>query len=53
MKTYHATQGALFKCSVLKNWEGNPEKGIFVYVYLIHFSVQQKLTQHSKATLLQ
>ena len=25
---------------------------IYVYVYLIHFSVQQKLTQHYKATML-
>ena len=27
--------------------------GIYVYVQLIHFAVQQKLTQHCKATVLQ
>ena len=26
---------------------------IFTYIYLIHFDVQQKLTQHCKATPLQ
>ena len=30
-----------------------PKKGICVYVQLIHFAVQQKLTQHCKATILQ
>ena len=29
------------------------EEGIYVYVWLIHFAVQQKLTQHCKATILQ
>ena len=28
-------------------------EGIFVYIQLIHFAVQQKLTQHRKATILQ
>ena len=33
--------------------EGNPKKGrIWVYVQLIHFAVQPKLTQHWKATIL-
>ena len=26
---------------------------IYVYVYLIHFAVQQKLTQHCKSTIFQ
>ena len=29
------------------------EEGIYVHVQLIHFAVQQKLTQHWKATILQ
>ena len=29
------------------------EKGIYVYVWLIHFAVEQKLMQHCKATILQ
>ena len=29
------------------------DMGIYVYVYLIHFVIQQKLTQHCKATILQ
>ena len=29
------------------------KEGIYVYVPLIHFAVQHKLTQHCKATILQ
>ena len=29
------------------------DMGIFVYLYLTHFAVQQKLTQHCKAIILQ
>ena len=29
------------------------EEGIYVHMWLIHFAVQQKLTQHCKATILQ
>ena len=29
------------------------EEGFYVFMYLIHFAVQQKLTQHCKATILQ
>ena len=29
------------------------EEGIYVHMWLIHFAVQQKLTQHCKATRLQ
>ena len=28
-------------------------QGIYVYIQLIHFSIQQKLTQHCEATILQ
>ena len=34
-------------------WGGNIKRGIYVYVWLIHFAVQQKPTQYFKATLLQ
>ena len=44
-------------CDHLEGWdrEGGRETqeggdmGIFVYVWLIHFVIQQKLTHHSKA----
>jgi len=29
------------------------EEEIYVYIWLIHFAVQQKLTQHCKATIIQ
>ena len=29
------------------------KEGIYVYTELIHFAVQQKVTQHCKATILQ
>ena len=29
------------------------EEGMYVHMWLIHFAVQQKLTQHCKATVLQ
>ena len=43
-------------CGDLEEWdegEGGRSKreGIFVYIQLIHFLVQQKLTQHCKANL--
>ena len=35
-------------------WEGGPKgRAIYVYIQLIHFVVQQKLTQHCKATIHQ
>ena len=40
------------QCSVV-TWVGRKSKkeGIYVYIWLIHFIVQQKLTQHYKATM--
>ena len=41
----------------LGGWDGgglggrSKREGIYVYIYLIHFIVQQKLTQHGKATI--
>ena len=33
---------------------GMPKReGIYVYIRLIHFAVQQKITQHCKATIFQ
>ena len=29
------------------------KEGIYVYIYLIHFTVKQTLTQHYKAIILQ
>ena len=48
-------------CDDLEGWdrEGGREAqeggdmGIYVYIRLIHFVVQQKLTQHCKAIILQ
>ena len=48
-------------CDHLEGWdrevgremqEGG-DMGIYVYVQLIHFAVQQKLTQHCKSTIFQ
>ena len=44
MRTYSIAQGT--QCSVVT-------KRDIVYVWLIHFTVQQILTQHCKATKLQ
>ena len=33
-------------------WEGSWEGDLYAYVELIHFIVQQKLTQHCKAIML-
>ena len=48
-------------CDHLEGWdrEGGRETqegadtGMYVYVQLIHFVIQQKLTHHCKATVLQ
>ena len=45
-------------CDDLDGWDGggggrSKREGIQVYIQLIHFIVQQKLTQHCKAILLQ
>ena len=34
-------------------WKLKKKKGIYVYIQLIHFAIQQKITEHYKATLLQ
>ena len=46
-------------CDDLEGWDAVVEggrlkkEGICVYVWLIHFIAQQKLTQHCRATILQ
>ena len=48
-------------CDHLEGWDREGEResqevgdmGIYVYVQLIHFVIQQKLTQHCKAIILQ
>ena len=42
-------------CGDLEEWDwvGKWEGGIYVHIELIHFTTQQKLTQHFKAIMLQ
>ena len=48
MRIYCTAQGILStQCPVVT------QEGIYVYIELVHFVVQQKLTQHYKATILQ
>ena len=50
MKTYCIAPVTLLGALWSPKWEGNPKKRIFVNIQLIHFAIQQKLTQHGKAT---
>ena len=46
--------GNSFQCSVMTSMGMESRREwIYVYVWLIHFAVQQKLTQHCKSTILQ
>ena len=44
-------------CVHLEGWDREMQEGggmgMYVYVYLIHFVIQQKLTHHCKAIILQ
>ena len=54
MRTCCMAQETLLGALWWRKSEGNPKKeGIYVYVRLIHFAVQQKLTQQCRATILQ
>ena len=62
MGSSHKAQGdQLSACVNLEEWDkaGGREMqeggvmGIYVYIKLIHFVIQQKLTQHCKAFILQ
>ena len=43
-------------CDDLDGWNGgqgrSKKEGVYVYIELTHFIVQQKLTQHCKATIV-
>jgi len=54
MRTYYIAQETLFNALWGLKREGTHKKGvIYVSVWLVYFAVQQKLTQHCKATILQ
>ena len=53
MRTYCIAQGTLTNTLWGPKWEENPKGGIYVYVWLIHLAVQQKLTQQCKANIFQ
>ena len=42
-------------CDDLEGWdgEGGGRQGVYLYIRLTHFVVQQKLMQHGKATRFQ
>ena len=50
---------SLVLCDDLEGWDGGgvqgrlKREGMYVYAWLIRFIVQQKLTQHCKAIILQ
>ena len=51
MGTYCGAEGTLNALGYTEWGESLKSKGVCVSVWLIHFAVQQKLTQHWKATL--
>ena len=57
MRKYCIFQGSPLSALWWTKWEGNPKKRgyiyIYIYVQLIHFAGQQKLTWHCKATIIQ
>ena len=53
MRTYGIAQGTLLSALWWPECEENPKKeGIYVYIWLTHFAVQQKLIQHCETTTL-
>ena len=53
MRTYCIAQGTLLMLCGDLNGKELQKEGIYGYVWLIHFAVHLKLTQHCKATVLQ
>lgn len=53
MRTKYITQGTLHGALRLPKWERNLKRMDICRVLLIHFLVEQKLTKHGKASLLQ
>ena len=52
-KTYYIAQGTLLNTLSWPIWEKNLKKSGYMYMYLIHFAIYLKLTQHCKSTILQ
>ena len=56
MITHYIAQGTLPNALQWPKWEGNPKKEgmhVLIYLELIHFAIEQKLTLQCKATMLQ
>ena len=53
MRTYCIAQGILLKTPKEMNPKEIQKEGIYVYVWLVHFAVQYKLTQYCQAIILQ
>ena len=54
MRTHCIAQGTVLHCSAVTSMERKSKKEqMYVCTELTHFAVQQKLTQHFKATTLQ
>jgi len=48
-----AQELSLVLCDNPDGWNGDPRRSVYMYTQLIHFVVQQKLTQHCEAITLQ
>ena len=56
VRTYCTAQGTLLSALWWSYWVGNLRNGdicVYIYIWLVHFAEQQKLTQQCKATILQ
>ena len=53
MKAYCIAQGTLLNAHGDLNGKEIQKDGIYVYIWLMHFAVQKKITQHCKATIFQ
>ena len=52
MRTYCIALETLLSALGDLNEKDLQKEGVYVYAWLIHFAVQQKLTQHCKAIIL-
>ena len=53
MRAYCIAQGTLLNAHGDLNGKEIQKDGIYVYIWLMHFAVQKKITQHCKATIFQ
>ena len=53
MRTYCIALETLLSALGDLNEKDLQKEGVYVYAWLIHFAVQQKLTQHCNSTILQ